>query len=632
MLVHTEDIHVTPPQQHQSVLQPSSTTKKPATPREFDHVEDFVATFGDINLGSGPTPNIEDISDIPSFDEDERIEARLAKLEQDKAASDEKLKHLEDKLKNVEAENVVLKNEVLVLNEKVEELQAGNVSLNEVVNGLLTTNEQLMSTNASLSVENEIFKKVMEDLQANKEIKTKQLEKLYYDQNRIRRAKARRIERERKAAKDVAESSKDKGKGKVDNVPDISQFNLVGMPVNVPYSKEETTRRIEVERQHLKTKTYNKDEEEDDEEEDDDFQDIDDYHGCDDKGDDDDDDQGGNGGMLIVKHSGVHQAHDFLDDSRNEEHEDVQPQGESTSGVVHDEPANMFSNTLKVIYLNHDVEEGEIVENWTSESMMEMLDINDENFKFDIEDDISKATPDGVYVFKMVDVADNFNNVVVEDDSESDQEEPFHYSNELKRKVGEKVSEDGVPKTLSKEELLEERKKWFKPMVEERKFKRPLKFFTRHQDQSLGDILSWGYLEDLESEANFPVWKPHYPKRIVKVDPVTGEKDITLHIKRPRCRKNVPLKEMEQDFYKDFKEWVYNPSTCEAVITIQDEKCIWRYIQVLDPMWLVHCSKKDIECLFFNKIMYYPADKKQTMQYQKLINVYFKKDINSGHY
>ncbi|MFS8002361.1 hypothetical protein Hanom_Chr13g01201211 [Helianthus anomalus] len=35
-------------------------------------------------------------------------------------------------------------------------------------------------------------------------------------------------------------------------------------------------------------------------------------------------------------------------------------------------------------------------------------------------------------------------------------------------------------------------------MPEERKFKRPLKFFTRHPDQSLGDILSWGYLEDLK--------------------------------------------------------------------------------------------------------------------------------------
>ncbi|MFS7989107.1 hypothetical protein Hanom_Chr11g01042831 [Helianthus anomalus] len=49
-------------------------------------------------------------------------------------------------------------------------------------------------------------------------------------------------------------------------------------------------------------------------------------------------------------------------------------------------------------------------------------------------------------------------------------------------------------------------------------------------------------------------------------------------------------------------------------------------------MWLVSCSKKDIECLFFNKIMYYEANKEQALQYQKLVGVCFEKEINSGHY
>ncbi|MFS7912588.1 hypothetical protein Hanom_Chr02g00131731 [Helianthus anomalus] len=75
---------------------------------------------------------------------------------------------------------------------------------------------------------------------------------------------------------------------------------------------------------------------------------------------------------------------------------------------------------------------------------------------------------------------------------------------------------------------------------------------------------------------------------------------------------------MEQDFYRDFKGWVFNPKTCEAVIMLFDGKT-WRYIHVLDPMWLVNCSKKDIECLFFNKIMYYEANKEQALRYQKLV-------------
>ncbi|MFS7912961.1 hypothetical protein Hanom_Chr02g00136071 [Helianthus anomalus] len=124
-------------------------------------------------------------------------------------------------------------------------------------------------------------------------------------------------------------------------------------------------------------------------------------------------------------------------------------------------------------------------------------------------------------------------------------------------------------------------------MPKERKFKIPLSFFTRHPDASVGDILSWGCLEDLKVYAvkreygvqyfkylkntktlpwwgmeelaqtnilyygvrfyksrlwvvmkyqvlnGFPDWKPHYPKKEIKIDPVTRKKDITLHVKRP---------------------------------------------------------------------------------------------------
>ncbi|MFS7997562.1 hypothetical protein Hanom_Chr12g01143211 [Helianthus anomalus] len=226
-----------------------------------------------------------------------------------------------------------------------------------------------------------------------------------------------------------------------------------------------------------------------------------------------------------------------------------------------------------------------------------------------------------------------------------------HNEDEVRRKVSEKIASNDVPKTISKEDLLEEKNRWFRAMPEERKFKRPLKFFTRYPDKSLGDILSWGYLEgskvfaikrefgvqyfEFLSDIKTLKWwdveelvktknikqyycgfEPHRPKQVVKIDPNTGEKDITLHMKRPRCLKNMPLREMEQDIYKDFKGWISNPSTCEVVITLLDAKTgDWRHIHVLDPMWLVNCSKKDIECLFFNKIVYNEADKNQAQQY-----------------
>ncbi|KAM0056215.1 hypothetical protein Hdeb2414_s0006g00215601 [Helianthus debilis subsp. tardiflorus] len=95
----------------------------------------------------------------------------------------------------------------------------------------------------------------------------------------------------------------------------------------------------------------------------------------------------------------------------------------------------------------------------------------------------------------------------------------------------------------------------------------------------------------------------------------------------------MPLRAMEQDFHEDFKGWLYNQSTAEEVITLFNVKtrdC--RRIHALDPMWLVNCSNKDIECLFFNKIIYNEPDKVQAQEYQKIVNVCFAKYINSGRY
>ncbi|MFS7935632.1 hypothetical protein Hanom_Chr05g00405861 [Helianthus anomalus] len=49
-------------------------------------------------------------------------------------------------------------------------------------------------------------------------------------------------------------------------------------------------------------------------------------------------------------------------------------------------------------------------------------------------------------------------------------------------------------------------------------------------------------------------------------------------------------------------------------------------------MWLVKCSKKDIVCLFYNKIVYEKRDNIQATQYQKIVDVCFAKEINPGRY
>ncbi|MFS7911125.1 hypothetical protein Hanom_Chr02g00114361 [Helianthus anomalus] len=160
--IQTEEVHQTPPQQHQKVQEPGSTTKKTSTTRHSQHPREFNQSFGDIPLGSGPV-NLEDIPDMPFFDDGKTkaVEVRVSKLEKEKVASDEKLK-------NLEAQNDVLKNEVQALNEKVTSLEAGNVALNEVVQGLVTTNEQLSTSNTILSSENGILKKMVNDHEADK--------------------------------------------------------------------------------------------------------------------------------------------------------------------------------------------------------------------------------------------------------------------------------------------------------------------------------------------------------------------------------------------------------------------------------------------------------------------------------
>ncbi|MFS7907127.1 hypothetical protein Hanom_Chr01g00067601 [Helianthus anomalus] len=52
----------------------------------------------------------------------------------------------------------------------------------------------------------------------------------------------------------------------------------------------------------------------------------------------------------------------------------------------------------------------------------------------------------------------------------------------------------------------------------------------------------------------------------------------------------------------------------------------------MDPMWLVNYSKKDIDFLFYNKIVYEKRDKEQALPYQQIVDVCFAQDINSGRY
>ncbi|MFS7990828.1 hypothetical protein Hanom_Chr11g01063491 [Helianthus anomalus] len=112
-----------------------------------------------------------------------------------------------------------------------------------------------------------------------------------------------------------------------------------------------------------------------------------------------------------------------MNDEINEQ-EDHQ-QESSSSGKQHAD--HVFLTQPTVIYL-HARFEGEIEVPRSRADMLEELGLDDGKFKFDIEDEIP-SSPEREYEFKYAQEADKYNEVLVEDGSDSsDDETLFHYA------------------------------------------------------------------------------------------------------------------------------------------------------------------------------------------------------------
>ncbi|XP_035843268.1 uncharacterized protein LOC118490127 [Helianthus annuus] len=488
------------------------------------------------------------------------------------------------------------------------------------------------------------------------------------------------------------------------------KFVLVGKAYRVPYSEEESAKLLrffELKDQGKIARGEVEEESDSDfwEEEVEDDDKADDESDDDDKPDDDDDDDDdqGTSSLLINDPSVQNKVNKLMNDEVNEQNDDAECEG-SSSGNQSGDQVHQLTSTFISLSEHH---QGEVDIIRTRAEMLEELGLEDGKFKFDIEDEIPES-PIKNFEPQFPLEAEFYDNVTIETDSDSEEERiDFHYEGEdmafptftelfedmnaelLKRKIEERVASADMPEPVPREISAEERKKWFRSMPKERKPLRALQYFTHDKDLSWGDILSWGYLEDLnvyairreqgvqyfrcisdlatlpwwdidelvvtknikqlyygpevkqrdqklwnfikyQATINYPDWKPQFPKRIVKYT-AKGEKDVTLDVKPPKCLKSMPLRAIEQDFYDLFQAWLYNPSTAEAVISLYDKDTgEARKICILDPMWLVNCSKKDIDCLFVNKIIYDKKDKAIAQQYQSVVDVCFAKEINSG--
>ncbi|MFS8001883.1 hypothetical protein Hanom_Chr13g01195551 [Helianthus anomalus] len=411
----------------------------------------------------------------------------------------------------------------------------------------------------------------------------------------------------------------------------------------------------------------NEDEEddEDDEEEDDEA-----------KKDDADD---GTSGIKVTEESNEENVDDYLQDDANEEPENAEGEGE------HVDDQNVDDSEKLILRLEPDIEEGEIRHTYTLDEIIKLTHFDENEFKFDFEEELNKfdINQQHDYEYKYVEETDNYDRVEVEDCSDEEilNVDTFDFPMLVKffsqanidgiiRRVEECLKDKNVDGT-SKDVKWEERKKWFRKDTEW-KFKRSLKFYKRDRDVSLGDIISWGFLPQVNAYAicreygvqyfayiqdimslpwrdveelpkvrtlNYPVrerdeptWglmkyeafkyfkhrKLHYPKKVRKINPVIGSEETILKIKKSRVIKNIPLPKIEQDFHKGFLCWVYSCLSTETVITYRVENEV-RHIYVYDPLWLVNCSAKDIECLFMNKVGFKAEDKEQAMLFQKVI-------------
>ncbi|MFS7954731.1 hypothetical protein Hanom_Chr07g00633951 [Helianthus anomalus] len=461
------------------------------------------------------------------------LEKKVSIFEKEKAkveANHDELKRQFGELKkeNEEIKFVLIKQAKKM--KKMEDDVDDNAKLFDLNDINKTLNQLRSELHEASGNEFKAMKLEMEAMKADKAMKDEQLTMLYtvmehhlgidvhsiYNNIEIKRVVERRIEKEKRLAEEATQrkkeiivetqeaggSSSQADVEMVDAKVDPKGFVLVGES-SLSSNYDDIICRVQVEQRKRKAKDpevlllkWKEEEEEEDEKLDDVLDAIDNYDPSWDEFIDkkDDDESQGSSGLLTVNPSVQQRIEDFMNDEINEQEED-QHQESSSSEKKHADQVFLMQPT--VIYLHARVE-GELEVTRSRAEMLEELGLDDGKFKFDIEDEIPS-------------------DVIVEEASDSsDEETDFHYAgvdemfpslaemfkdqneDEVRRKIVEKINTEGIPRTIPRENLAEERKKWFKVMPKERKFIRPLQYFMHDADLSWGDILSWGYLEDLQ--------------------------------------------------------------------------------------------------------------------------------------
>ncbi|KAJ0915505.1 hypothetical protein HanPSC8_Chr06g0250571 [Helianthus annuus] len=463
---------------------------------------------------------------------------------------EEKIKKMEDNAKDNTKLFDVMQREISELNKKLANMNDINQTLNQMISDLHEASGNEMRA-IKLEIEAMKAEKVMKDNQLNMlyaviESHLKIDVHTAFNEIEVKRVEERRIERERRLAEEATQKNKSvieetqqaggsscqtdvemteaeadpmgfvlveikakealllKWREEEEVQEETPNFVLIGKPSTVHYSLQEIVCRVKIDERRKEAKRArgeivdsdsdleiirDEDEEEEEEEEEKDKSNKEDKK--DDKDDIDDkknDDDHGSSGLLVENPNVQQRIEDFLNDEINEQEDDLHHKA-STSSKQHVD--QVFLTNTTVIYLNAQ-HEGEIEVQRSRAEMIEELGLEDGKFKFDIEDGIPQS-PEKEFESRYAHEADHYNDVIVEDASDSsDEETDFHYSgvdetfpsfvemfkdrneDEIRRKIVEKVSNEGVPETIPRERLAKERKKWFKVIPKERKTLRAL--------------------------------------------------------------------------------------------------------------------------------------------------------------
>ncbi|KAJ0467707.1 hypothetical protein HanIR_Chr14g0688261 [Helianthus annuus] len=127
-----------------------------------------------------------------------------------------------------------------------------------------------------------------------------------------------------------------------------------------------------------------------------------------------------------------------------------------------------------------------------------------------------------------------------------------------------------------------------------------------------------------------PLYKPQFPRYEqirFTLDPETNTARYRLVYDPPKVMKKIPLLKMKTDFLGNFRCWVYDADTGEAVILFRDNSENFR---IIDPMWITNMSRSDIIILKDHEINYLVQDRDQAMKFQRMARYCFNLLVNAG--